>query len=158
MASEKNNCVRYRNETCSVADGCTNETAGDCKQRLTAELAIARAEIERLREALLLANATLIAAASDIYQTARTNQGNIDGRDPTFPDDEPILSLIGTHFVHQDGVNESMRVWHSIKNALRATVAGAYRDGHRDGHIDDGPDEALGKSDAKDTLGAGEVE
>ena len=52
MASEKDNCVRYRNETCSVADGCTNETAGDCKQRLTAELAAARAEIELLRSAL----------------------------------------------------------------------------------------------------------
>lgn len=54
--------------------------------------------------------ATLALARSDIWQTARVNQGNLNGMDPAFPDDAPCKGRIGNHFVHQIGVDQSLRI------------------------------------------------
>lgn len=75
-------------------------------------------EIDKLKNLLNKSRITLERAKSDIFQTARTNQGNIDGTDPIFPNDEPCLSRIGHHFVHQDGVNQSLKICREIQDML----------------------------------------
>jgi hypothetical protein len=77
---------------------------------LAAELAAARAEIERLRGLLVRARDMLWEARTDIVQTALVSQANLTGVDLANPEDEPRLSLVGKHFVHQAGVDESLRV------------------------------------------------
>lgn len=62
-------------------------------------------------------------ARSDIWQTARANQGNINGVDMLTPGDEPCKEWIGNHFVHQAGVDESLGVIAEI-DALLAESEG----------------------------------
>ena len=77
-------------------------------------------ERDDLRILIGVAIRLLSDARRDIYQTARVNQGNIDGVDPTFPNDPPCVEIIGRHFVHQRGVDESMRLIQRIKDFLAA--------------------------------------
>lgn len=58
---------------------------------------------------------------SDMFQTARTNQGNINGVDPVFPDDAPCVERIGKHHVSQDGVDETMRLINKVREFLGRT-------------------------------------
>ena len=57
---------------------------------------------------------------SDIFQTARVNQANLTGVDLLMPDDLPCIERIGKHHVHQQGVNESLKLVDKIAAALAA--------------------------------------
>ena len=82
-------------------------------------------EIKRLR-AVVAAGASLLRdCRADISQTARVNQANIDGVELNSPDDAPCLSLIGTHFVHQVGGDQSLRVIKRIECHLREAAEAA---------------------------------
>lgn len=69
-----------------------------------------RGEIERLRNLLGQASATMRVMARDIRDTARANQVNLTGLDLCDPHDPPIPSRIGNCQVHQPGINQSLRV------------------------------------------------
>lgn len=75
-------------------------------------------EIRLLLETLEEAAAVMSSARSDIIQTARVNQGNIDGTDICCPGDAPVKSRIGHHFVHQNGVNQSLALVKRIEECL----------------------------------------
>jgi hypothetical protein len=72
------------------------------------------AEVRALREEYEKARKLLCECASDIYQTARVNQGNINGVDPIFANDKPCVEWIGHHFVHQYGVDVSLLLVNKI--------------------------------------------
>ena len=64
---------------------------------------------------------------TDIIETARVNQGNIDGGDPVFPGDSPCKEWIGNHFVHQCGVDESLQLCNKVDGFLRNTAIAASK-------------------------------
>ncbi len=66
--------------------------------------------------------AALRKARSDIWHTACTNQGNINGVDLVIPMDAPCKEWIGNHFVHQGGINESLEMVSEIDTLLRKYV------------------------------------
>jgi hypothetical protein len=80
-------------------------------------------ERERLRKALCSASRMISCLQVDIWQTARVNQGNLNGVDPNFPNDKPCQEWIGKHHVHQQGVDESLRLAELAKTELVAIDA-----------------------------------
>jgi hypothetical protein len=61
----------------------------------------------------------LISARTDIWQTARVSEGNLTGRDPTFPDDKPTPIPVKPRLVTRAGIDESYAVIEQISAALR---------------------------------------
>lgn len=76
--------------------------------------------VEKLRAENAKLRLLLCECRSDIFQTARVNQGNLDGSDPVFPRDTPTPAWIGTHFVHQEGVDVSLALVRKIDATLGA--------------------------------------
>jgi hypothetical protein len=72
-----------------------------------------RARVEELEGALR-------ECYTDIFQTARANQSNLTGVDLAMPDDPPCLEAIGKRYVHQQGINESLRLLERVAAALAA--------------------------------------
>lgn len=79
-----------------------------------------RRQLARLQAIVDKAGDLLMTCSSDIFQTARVNQANINGMDLTFPDDKPCLLRIGKHFVHQAGVDASLRLREGVRELLRS--------------------------------------
>ena len=55
---------------------------------------------------------------SDIFQTARVNQGNLNGVELLEPNDNACEEWIGKHFVNQGGVDASLRLREEISDFL----------------------------------------
>ena len=94
-----------------LIDGESNELCHPAIQETVNEKIRLQNIVDKLKE-------VLAKARSDIFQTARTNQMNIDGRELNAPGDAPCQSAIGNHYVHQLGVNESLAVVSLIENVL----------------------------------------
>lgn len=69
-----------------------------------------KAENAELKSELCAARDLLRDAWSDIWQTVRANQTNLNGRDPNFPNDEPCAECIGKNVIHQAGIDASKRL------------------------------------------------
>ena len=92
-----------------------DERAKDLRAQGLADLSVEAAaglvnENEQLKDWLDRARRLVWEAASDMYQTARSNQTNLNGRDPTFPNDSPCKECIGHNVIHQAGIDGSMKV------------------------------------------------
>lgn len=96
------------------ADGGKDEEA-----EANAQLAVSAPD---LLAALESAERALCNASSDIWQTARANQMNLNGTDPAIPGDN-YESAIGTTQVHQSGIDESLRVRRKCEEAIRDSRA-----------------------------------
>jgi len=85
---------------------------------LRVELANLKATRDGLLKALGECHQVLGLASSDIYQTARVNQANLTGVDLPNLYDRPCKSRIGTFFVSQRGVDESLQLVNQIRCVL----------------------------------------
>ena len=57
-------------------------------------------------------------AASDIWQTLRVTELNLTGKDPNFPEMQPIVMETPTP-IHRAGADESHKVHSEVEEALR---------------------------------------
>ena len=70
----------------------------------------------------------LIAARVDIWQTARVSEGNLTGRDPAFPGDEPVCRT-SPLLVAREGIDESYAVIERLSAAISVLHAVRERAG-----------------------------
>lgn len=104
-------CKQCGSKSCGQIYVSGGYLCGDCILAAIAERDKLQARVEELKSALSMAR-------SDIWQTARANQGNINGMDPVFPEDPPCEGRIGNHFVHQRGVDQSLKTISEIDTLL----------------------------------------
>ena len=97
-------------------------------RELNAKVERLQAERDELREVVERVYALVSAMQSDMWQTARANQTNLDGRDPLFPADAPAQECAGRHRIHQSGIDESLRLVKQSKAWLREAAEKARAD------------------------------
>ncbi len=119
-------CVASQGEIVAEQAALLDARAGRI-QRQNKMLVEKDARIAELEAVVRRLHRALSAARSDIFQTARSNQCNLTGKDIISPDDRPIPERIGHTAVHQRGIDESLALVDQIDATLASTEAAEAR-------------------------------